>query len=52
MALYLYFYQSGDTALILASENGHTEALKLLVEAGADFGIQNEVVRMVHELQE
>ena len=31
------------TALMWASHNGHTESLKVLLEAGADFSIQTKV---------
>jgi hypothetical protein len=35
--------QSGDTALIRAAEGGHTDCVRLLVEAGADMNILNNV---------
>ncbi len=33
---------AGNTALMLASEAGHTEAMKVLMEKGADFRIQSK----------
>ena len=38
-----YCIQDGWTALMWASHNGHTESLKVLLEAGADFSIQTKV---------
>ena len=35
--------QEGNTALIRASENGHLEVLRLLLNAGADSNVQNKV---------
>ena len=31
----MYFHQNGETPLICAADNGHSEAVKLLLEAGA-----------------
>ena len=35
--------QDGDTALILAASEGHTDIVKILVEHGADMDIRNKV---------
>ena len=35
--------QEGDTALILASGNGHVTTVQLLVEAGASLDVQTNV---------
>ena len=35
--------QDGDTALILAVSNGHTDIMKILVDYGADMDIKGEV---------
>ena len=38
--------QRGDTALHIASENGHTEIVQLLLSNGSDVNGQNKVNRM------
>jgi ankyrin repeat protein len=38
-------YQRGCTALIEASEKGHTATVKVLVEAGANLSLQDKVGR-------
>ena len=35
--------QYGDTALIMASHNGHVEAMALLLDRGADLEAKNRV---------
>ena len=42
--------QWGETAIYKASANGHSEVVKLLVQAGADLELQTEVylVNMVY----
>lgn len=35
--------QDGNTALLMAAKHGHADVLKLLLEAGADANIENEV---------
>ena len=35
--------QHGYTSLMLAAENGETEVVSLLLEAGANIDLQNEV---------
>ena len=42
--MFLYYYtQLGETAVYRASANGHSEVVKLLVQAGADLELQTEV---------
>ncbi len=41
--VYLLEIQDGDTALICAASNGHTECMRLLVEAGADKDAKSTV---------
>ena len=36
--------QNGETAVMLASENGHTESLKLLLNKRPDCNIKNKVI--------
>jgi ankyrin repeat protein len=36
--------QEGWTSLHLASEQGHTEIVTVLIEAGADLEAENEVI--------
>ncbi len=36
--------QDGWTALMFASQNGHTEVVKFLIEANASVDIQNQVI--------
>jgi hypothetical protein len=47
MYILLFFlfiiFKYGDTALINASEQGHCEIVKLLIENNADVNIQNNV---------
>ena len=40
--------QNGDTALHLASKNGHIETVQLLLANGIDVHWKNEVNRNVH----
>ena len=41
---YMYFsLQSGESALMKASSEGHVECVKLLLENGADVNHKNEV---------
>ena len=35
--------QDGDTAVMMAASEGMTEVISLLLEAGADFHLQNKV---------
>ena len=39
----LLFPQNGKTPLYVASENGHTDAMKFLQEYKANFDIRNKV---------
>lgn len=43
VADFRHLKQSRDTALNRASENGHIDCLRLLVEAGADTEAKNHV---------
>jgi ankyrin repeat protein len=42
-ALFLQLVQDGDTALMSAASNGHTETVKVLHQLGADVNAQNDV---------
>ncbi len=42
--------QYQDTALTDASHNGHADCVRLLVEAGADKEVTNDVRDLVHIL--
>ena len=46
-SLYPHYLQRGDTALLIASENGHLEVIHLLLNAGAAVFIPNKVWRVV-----
>ena len=46
--LILLFYQDGLTALILAVQSGDTEAVDVLVKAGADMNLQENVSEPVY----
>ena len=35
--------QYGETALMMASEKGHMECVKILLDGGADVNMQDEV---------
>lgn len=37
------YVQYGETALMKASENGHTATVQVLLEAGADKDVKNDV---------
>lgn len=37
-------WQVGDTALVLAAENGHLQCVSLLIANGADVSIANKVI--------
>ena len=41
--------QDGDSALMKAASNGHTEIVEELVEAGADLNLQNKVCHSVED---
>ena len=41
----MYSHQSGATALINAAYNGHSEVVKLLLEAGASVEAKDNVSR-------
>ena len=43
MFILLFELQDGDTALHIAVLSDNIEIIKVLVEAGADFGIKNDV---------
>ena len=45
--------QSGDSALLWAVDNGHTDVVQLLVKAGANLDLQNKVCQYVetHDVQ-
>ena len=46
--VYMYFsLQNGQTALIMASFNNHVECVRLFLENGADFKIQDNKVSAV-----
>ncbi len=36
-------WQEGGTALMLATEKGHTDCVRLLVDGGADTDVQDQV---------
>ena len=42
-----YFLQYNCTALMLACENGRTEAARILVERGADLEVRSKVRAIV-----
>ena len=44
------YTQTGKTALIYADEYGHTSAVKMLLDAGADVFIVEEVVCIIARL--
>ena len=37
------YFQDGRSALMLASENGHTEVVKCLIEANSSVNLQSKV---------
>ena len=43
----IYFHQGGDTPLIYAASNGHTEVVKFLVDAGAYIEAKDNVSKRV-----
>ena len=42
-SLYLMLYQNGETALIAAARNNHTDVALLLIESGCSVDIKDEV---------
>ena len=42
-SLYLMLYQDGETALIVAARNNHTDVALLLIESGCFVDIKDEV---------
>ena len=38
--------QSGKTALMMASKNGHDEVVRMLVSAGAQVNLQDKVINI------
>ena len=40
---FVFSFQDGWSALMLASENGHTENVKCLIEAKASLDLQEQV---------
>ena len=49
--LIVFTPQSGDAALMLASRNGHTDCVRLLMESGADKDAKNKVRGVTYRLQ-
>ena len=47
MFISLFELQDGDTALHIAVLSDNIEIIKVLVEAGADFGIKNDVSSII-----
>ena len=47
-SLYSDVPQDGQTALIRAAQNGHTETVSVLLEAGADVNLQEKVREPVY----
>ena len=43
----MYFHKSGETPLMHAAHNGHTEVVMLLIEAGADIEAKNNVSKRI-----
>ena len=43
----VYVFQYGDTAVMLAAENGHTDVVGLLIDAKADLDLQNKVCFLI-----
>ena len=43
----MYFHQNGETPLICAADNGHSEAVKLLLEAGALIEAKDNVSKWI-----
>ena len=43
--------QNGDSALMMAAEEGRTEVVSLLLEAGADIHLQDKVYRLCQYIQ-
>ncbi len=41
-------YQDGGTALMYASQKGHKEVVKLLLDHGADKDLQNKKVGIIY----
>ena len=46
-----YSHKNKVTALMLAARRGHTEAVKALVEAGADVNISNNVAKFLESTE-
>ena len=43
----MYFHQSGATALMNAADRGHSEVVKLLLEAGASVEAKDNVSKRI-----
>jgi ankyrin repeat protein len=42
-----WLFQIGNTSIIFAAANGHTEIVKLLLDAGADVNMKNNVRKIL-----
>jgi ankyrin repeat protein len=40
--------QNGNTALLMAAQEGYTDVVQLLMEAGADVNVQSKVHLLLH----
>jgi ankyrin repeat protein len=40
--------QNGNTALLMAAQEGYTDIVQLLMEAGADVNVQSKVHLLLH----
>lgn len=51
LALTSFSFQNGNTALMEASENGHSDVVKTLLENGASIQMQNKVCVLCNVIQ-